>query len=181
MKKLLFLLVIVHFSLLLHAQPANCVFKPPDVTINFGIGGVPDLSTSPSYNYRRVGSSCPTDGHYTYTPYTTDCFRGDWHTLETDHTGDGNMMLVNASPFSGTFLTTTVEGLKGGTVYEFAVWMMNVCKPSDKCPFPLLPNISVVLQTPDGKVVAQFSTGELARRDAPQWTRYTALFYFATF
>jgi len=107
-----------------------------------------------------VASSCPTDGHYTYTSFTSDCFRGDWFTLQEDHTpGDvaGNMMLVNASPSSGTFLTTTIKGLKSGTTYEFAVWMMNVCKITDKCPFPLLPNITIRLQTPAGKILAQIA------------------------
>jgi hypothetical protein len=89
---------------------------------------------------------------------------------------DGNMMLVNASRSSGTFLTTAINGLKRSTRYEFSVWMMNVCKPSDKCPFPLLPNIVIRLHTPDGKTVAQFSTGELIRREAPHWTQYRALF-----
>ncbi len=85
-------------------------------------------------------------------------------------------MIVNASPISGTFLTTTITGLKGGTTYEFSVWMLNVCKPTDKCPFPLLPNIISVLQRPDGKIVTQFESGELVRHMEPQWTRYQALF-----
>jgi hypothetical protein len=148
----------------LKAQLANCIFKEPAVTIHFGTGNAREVNTELPFNYDRVTSSCPTDGHYTYTSYTSDCFRGDWLTLTEDHTPgdiDGNMMLVNASHNSGTFLTTNVNGLKSGTSYEFSVWMMNVCKPSDKCPFPLLPNILIRLQTPDGKTVAQFSTGEL--------------------
>jgi hypothetical protein len=131
------------------------------------------------FNYSRVMSSCPTDGHYTYTSYTSDCFRGDWLTLPEDHTpGDvaGNVMLVNASYNGGTFLKTTINGLKSGTIYEFAVWMMNVCKPSDKCPFPLLPRITIRLQTPAGKIVAQFGTGELIRRQSPRWSLYRAVF-----
>jgi hypothetical protein len=86
------------------------------------------------------------------------------------------MMLVNAAHSSGTFLTTTINGLKSSTTYEFGAWLMNVCRISDKCPFPLLPNITIRLQTPAGKIVATFSTGELLRRDAPYWTQYRALF-----
>ena len=161
------------------AQSANCTFKKPFITIHFGTGKVNDLNTAMPSNYRRVESSCPSDGHYTYTSHTEDCFRGDWFTLSEDHTpGDnaGNMMLVNASPSSGTFLTTTINGLKSGTTYEFAVWLMNVCKISDKCPFPLLPRITVWLQTPAGKIVARFTTGELVRHQAPQWAQYQAFF-----
>lgn len=178
MKKLLFLLLMLSFFQL-KAQPVNCTFKQPQITINFGSGHVPDLNTEDPSSYRRVSSSCPTDGHYTYTSYTSDCFRSDWLTLPEDHTPgdvDGNMMLVNASPYAGAFLKTTILGLKGGTIYEFSVWLMNLCKPSDKCPFPLLPNITILLQSADGKVAMQCATGELVRRDAPQWTRYQVIF-----
>jgi len=54
--------------------------------------------------------------------------------------------------------------------------MMNVCKISDKCPFPLLPNIVIRLQTHSGKTVAQFSTGEVFRHEGPHWTQYRARF-----
>ena len=179
MKKLLFLLLIFHLTFLSKAQPVNCTFKQPIFTIHFGAGNVRDLNLIEPYSYRRVSSSCPTDGHYAYTSSTSDCFGGDWVTLPEDHTpGDegGNMMLVNASRNSSMFLTTTVNGLKAGITYEFAVWMMNVCRPTEKCPFPLLPDITTRLQTPDGKVVMQFNTGELARHETAQWTRYQVLF-----
>lgn len=161
------------------AQALNCNFKPPVITIHFGTGeNIRDINTATAA-YARVGNYCPTDGHYAYTDYTSDCFRGDWLTLEEDHTpGDasGNMLLVNASYSSGVFFGTNLNGLKGSTTYEFALWMMNVCRISDKCPFPLLPNIVIRLKTPAGKVVAQFSTGEVPRLYKPHWTRYRAVF-----
>jgi len=178
LKKLLFLLSIFPFTFQSKAQPANCTFKQPLITIHFGTGNVRDVNTSEPSNYRRVAKSCPNDGYYSYTSYTSQCFGGDWLTLPEDHTpgdAEGNMLLVNASSISGPFLTTTINGLKSGTTYEFAVWLMNVCKISDKCPFPLLPNITIKLQSTE-KIVAQFSTGELIRRDAPHWTQYRALF-----
>ena len=168
----------------LKAQPANCIFNKPLISIQFGTGNVRELNTELPTNYGRVRNFCPTDGHYAYTSFTSDCFRGDWHTLTEDHTpGDagGNMMLVNASPVSGRFLTTTINGLKSSSTYEFSVWMMNVCKISDKCPFPLLPNITIRLQTPAGKIVAQFGTGDLVRRKVPHWTPYRALFTMPAF
>jgi hypothetical protein len=176
LKTLLFLLIFPGF--LANAQTLDCTFKAPVVNINFGTGSVEDLNPGGTAAYQRVSTSCPSDGHYTYTSYTSDCFRGDWITME-DHTpGDasGNMMLVNASYNNGYFLTTMVEGLRGGTLYEFGVWMTNVCKLSDKCPFPLLPDITIRLQTTTGKVVAQLETGELIRRLSPQWTQYTMTF-----
>ncbi|HKO79510.1 MAG TPA: hypothetical protein VJU78_03905 [Chitinophagaceae bacterium] len=174
-------LLVLMFYIVFQAkgQLPTWTFKKPVITIHFGTGNIRDVNTIMPYNYERVGGSCPTDGHYTYTPYTSDCFRGDWFTLTEDHTsGDanGNMMLVNSSYSKGPFFRTDLNGLKGGTTYEFSVWMMNVCKITDKCPYPLLPNIAMRLQTPSGKSIAQFATGEVARRHAPGWTQYRAPF-----
>ena len=166
-------------SLWLNAQGDNCLFKQPLLTIHFGRGNVDDLNTALPLNYRRVTHSCPSDGQYAYASFTSKCFHGYWLTLTEDHTpgdADGNMMLVNASWESGPFLTTIIKGLKTATIYELGAWLMNVCKPSRKCPFPLLPNITIRLQTPEGRSIAQFNTGELVRRDAPQWMQYRGLF-----
>lgn len=179
MKRLLFLMSVLAFSFESKTQSANCTFKQPQVHIDFGTGTPREVNTADAYNYTRVATSCPTDGHYTYTSYTSDCFRGDWFTLSEDHTAgdaDGNMMLVNASHSSGAFLTTAINGLKRGTTYEFAVWLMNLCRISEKCPFPLLPKISIRLITPAGKIAAQFYTGEVVRYEAPHWSRYSAVF-----
>jgi hypothetical protein len=179
LKRPLQILLILLSSFVANAQNEDCIFNKAVVTIHFGTGNVREVNSQVSYNYDRVAHSCPTDGHYTYTSYTSDCFRGDWHTLTEDHTaGDanGNMMLVNGSPRPGTFLTTNLPTLKPNTIYEFGVWMMNVCKPSDKCPFPLLPNIIMRLVTPSGKVVSQLATGDLTRLNAPQWTQYKIVF-----
>jgi hypothetical protein len=174
-----FFLLILSFYFQAKAQSLNCTFKKPVITIHFGTGNVRDVNTTIPVNYERVRSYCPTDGHYTYTPYTSDCFSGDWFTLTEDHTaGDasGNMLLVNSSYNAGTFLKTTISGLKGGTTYEFAAWLMNVCKITDKCPFPLLPNITITLQTGEGKTVAKFGIGEVERKHAAQWTQHKGLF-----
>ena len=179
MKKLFLIVLVLCFACRAKAQLINCTFDKPIITIHFGTGNVHDLNTSSLVNYERVGSYCPTDGHYTYTSYTSDCFRGDWWRLTEDHTPgdvDGNMMLVNSSYNTGPFFSTTLEGLKGGATYEFSVWIMNVCKPSDKCPYPLLPNLSFRLQTLSGNFTAQFGTGEVARRESPQWTQFRAPF-----
>jgi hypothetical protein len=156
------------------------VFKPPQITIHFGKGDVNDINTVGGFsNYKRVQDYCPNDGHYTYTNYTSDCFGGLWHTVTEDHTpGDisGNMLLVNSSHNTGSFFKVKLNGLKNGSVYQFALWLMNVYKIGDGCPFPVLPNITIRLQTETGKTVAQFGTGEIKRSEAPRWTQYLALF-----
>jgi hypothetical protein len=178
-KCLLLLSFVFSFALQLGAQSSDCTFKQPLITIHFAAGNVGDITTDLLSNYYRVSSSCPTDGHYAYTSYTSDCFRGDWHTLTEDHTPgdvDGNMLLVNAAPNSGTFLRTNIDGLKGGTIYEFGVWLMNLCRPTRKCPYPLLPQLSIRLETEEGEKIAQFGTGELPRIESPYWTQYRAIF-----
>ncbi|HET6993888.1 MAG TPA: hypothetical protein VFI06_02845 [Chitinophagaceae bacterium] len=166
-------------SIQLQAQTGpSCILKDPIVTINFGTGKPAEPNTSSAFLYRRVEGSCPTDGHYSYTSYTSECFRGDWITSE-DHTpGDvsGNMLLVNAAYNAGEFFRTMIMGLNPGKKYEFAVWMQNVCKPSDKCPYPLLPNITVRLETVAGKTVSESSSGYLERYDQPQWKKYSMMF-----
>ena len=166
------------------AQSADCIFKEAVISIHFGTGDISEMNTELPTNYGRVRSSCPNDGQYTYTSFTSDCFGGQWHTFSEDHTpGDveGNMMLVNASPVSGMFLSTTINGLKSSSIYEFSVYMMNVCRITDKCPFLLLPNITIRLQTTTGKIVGQFNTGDLGRPNVPRWTQYRGLFTMPAF
>lgn len=165
--------------LCLNAQQSGCVFKQPQVTIHFGRGDVRDVNTSTLYNYDRVRTYCPTDGYFSYASFTSGCFNDDWHTITEDHTPgdqDGNMLLINASPEAGMFLSTTIFSLKPGTTYEFGVWLMNVCRISEKCPFPLLPNLTIRLQTEEGQVIAQFHTGDIPRVFNPAWTQHTAMF-----
>jgi hypothetical protein len=178
-RQLHFILLILTAAFQAEAQQANCTLKSPVVTIHFGEGTVSLQNSMVPPRYTRVSHYCPSDGYYTYTPNTSRCFRDDWFTVTEDHTeGDanGNMLLINSSPGSGMFFTTVVSPLKPGTTYEFGVWLMNVCKITEKCPFPLLPDITISLQTTAGKNVAQLEAGEVLRHHSPQWTQYRFMF-----
>lgn len=161
------------------AQPGGCILKSPIVHIDFGRGSeVRDFNTASLSNYNRIYGSCPTDGHYTFTPATYDCFRGDWFTLTQDHTpGDteGNMLLVNASPSGGVFFRRPVGGLQGGRTYELALWMINVCRLYICCS-SLSPNVAFVLSTPGGKKLAAYRIGDLPQRTEPQWRKFAGYF-----
>lgn len=175
MKKFGFILNFLFLAFVSKAQPGNCIFKPPQFTIHFGSGNVRDLNTANLYNYRRVPGFCPTDGHYSFAPYTSGCFRGDWHTLLSDHTAgdkDGNMLLVNAAPDGGVFLSVPVNGLKSNTTYELGLWVINLCRPTKKCPFLLLPSLVIRLETPEGKIVATVITKDLPRVQEPNWSQH---------
>jgi hypothetical protein len=102
--KIVVILIMLSFSFVSNAQPADCTFKPPQYTIHFGRGNVRDPNSGDLSGYRRISGSCPPDGFYAFASYTSRCFHDDWHTLLEDHTaGDvnGNMLLVNAAPFGG--------------------------------------------------------------------------------
>jgi hypothetical protein len=157
LKKYGFIFIILLISCALKAQPGNCIFKPSRFTIHFGSGSIRDPNNALLPNYQRVSGSCPTDGHYSFDSYTSGCFRDDWHTLSVDHTADdtdGNMLLVNAAPNGGEFLSMPITGLKNNTMYELGLWVINLCKPTKKCPSLLLPSLHIRLETPDGRIVA---------------------------
>jgi hypothetical protein len=180
LRKFGFIFIVLLFALRSQAQPGNCILKPPQITIHFGRGNVGDVTDDLSY-YRRVPSSCPTDGHYSIASSTSGCFSDDWHTLSEDHTPgdvDGNMLLVNAGVEGATFLRTTISGLKSNTVYELGFWVMNLCRPTKKCPTLILPNLNIRLETSEGNIVANIGTGDLPRVEEPWWTQHRA--YFTT-
>ena len=177
MKKFEFIFTILSFAFSSNAQTTDCIFKPSQFTIHFGTGNVSDVNSAALSDYRRVTSSCPSDGFYSFASYTSACFHDDWHTISEDHTaGDvgGNMLLVNA--VQGVFLRTPVPRLKSNTIYELGLWLMNLCKPTKKCPFPLLPRLNIRLETPEGTIVASIATGELPRSQDPRWIQHRALF-----
>jgi len=181
LKKFGFIFLILAVAFVSKAQPANCIFKSSQFTIHFGSGDVHDPNGGDLTNYQRVAGSCPTDGHYSFASYTSACFRDDWHTLAEDHTAgdvDGNMLLVNAARYPGEFLRTPVSGLKSNTIYELGLWLMNLCKPTKKCPSVLLPNLNIRLETPEGKIIANVATGDLRRVQDPWWTQHRT--YFTT-
>jgi len=181
LKKFGFIFIFLSFAFLSKAQPANCIFKPPQFTIHFGTGNVDDPNYGDLSNYRRVLHSCPGDGYYSFASYTSACFDDDWHTLSEDHTPgdkDGNMLLVNAAPREGIFFRIPITGLKSNTLYELGLWLMNLCKPTEKCPFPLLPMLNIRLETSEGKIIANIVTGSLPRIREPRWAQHLA--YFTT-
>src|SRR6478609_3304318 len=75
------------------------------------------------------------------------------------------------------FLKIILQGImKGNTTYELGLWLMNLCKPTKKCPTLLLPNLNIRLETPDGKIVAIIVTKDLQRVPDPQWYQHRAYF-----
>lgn len=167
----------VLFLLSLHfngyAQLCTGSLGDPVVHIDFGSPANPSTGFSaPGYAYSA--SSCPNDGFYTITNFSTGCFGNAWHTVAADHTGGGNYMLVNASYQPGDFFVTTVSNLCPNTTYEFSAWIMNVLLS----PSGIKPDITFRIETPAGTILNQYSTGGISVTPSPRWEQYG--FYFTT-
>lgn len=162
------------------AQLCQGSLGDPVVKITFGSGpntGPPLNSSVTNYNY--LPSDCPNDGYYTIANSTSNCFNNSWQTISEDHTpGDvnGYMMLVNASFAAGDFYVQQVDGLCGGTTYEFAAWLINVIRPS-ACNFNTIkPNITFSIETLSGLVLQKSSTGDIDAADPAAWKQYGLFF-----
>jgi hypothetical protein len=161
------------------AQPAvGCSYKDPLVRIDFGSNSAAgDINLSLIKRYNRTESNCPDDGDYSFASYTADCFSGHWHSLSSDHTpgdNDGRMMIVNASERPGIFFMVNIAGLKPGATYEFANWIVNVCRSGFECTtIPPLIKVSILS---GGRHVKSFVTGEIYPSADPQWKKYSAEF-----
>ncbi len=179
MKKFGFIFIILSLAFVVKAQSLNYILLPPQVIIHFGSGDVSDVTTGYLPDYERVYRSCPSDGYYSYSSYTSHCFNDDWHTISADHTAgdtDGNMLLVNAGSEGSVFLNSTITGLKSNTEYEFAFWIINLCRPTKKCPYLLLPALNIRLETTEGKIITNITLSDIPRVQEPVWAQSRTLF-----
>jgi gliding motility-associated-like protein len=157
-----------------------CVNPSSQLVINqtFGTARQP-ASLAGLTPYQYVPPTCPADGQYTVTE-TIDggCFNYTWYAVAADHTPDdtdGNMMIVNAANTAGVFYEQPVSGLCPGTTYEFSLWVVNLLK-TGICPTPLIPDLSVRVETKNGQVLASAPIGTVSLTDKPTWRYYSALF-----
>lgn len=155
-----------------YGQLCNGSLGDPVINITFGSGsGTGGYAPPSAYTY--TASSCPDDGYYTITNRTSGCFGNSWHTVNNDHTGNGNFFLVNASFTPGDFFVSTVTDLCPNTTYEFAAWVMNVMNRSG-----IRPNLTFRIESTSGIILQSFSTGDIPETGGPQWVQYG--FYFTT-
>lgn len=155
------------------AQLCNGSLGDPVVNITFGnTGGINIPNPPPGYIF--TSSACPDDGYYTIAKSTSGCFGNTWHTVSSDHTGNGAFMLVNASFDPGDFFLASVTDLCPNTTYEFAAWILNVMKPTSS----ILPDITFKIETPTGTVLSSFNTGQIQVTGSPVWEQYG--FFFTT-
>ncbi len=151
----------------------------PIVNITFGQGTVagtgPPLAAGIT-NLTYQPADCPEDGYYTIISETLNCFGDTWWNVLQDHTGNPNgyFMLINASFQPNDFYIQTVNGLCGGTSYQFAAWVLNLVSE----PGEILPNITFNIEKTDGTVLQTYSTGDIPETVGALWKQYA--FYFTT-
>ena len=164
-----------------NAQLCQGSLGDPIINITFGKGPNPGGSLSAATtSYQFVSSDCPNDGFYTVRNNTINCFGNSWHSINSDHTGDGSgyFMLVNASFQPGAFYLDTVKGLCGNTTYEFAAWIMNVLLPSSCNAAGIQPDLTFRIEQTDGTVLQSFTTNNIPSSATPAWKQYG--FFFTT-
>lgn len=158
----------------------------PVVNITYGSGGnpAPPLATaapgaSTTYNYIAVTGNpalpTPSDGYYTITNNVP--VNPSWFSGAPDHTpndNNGYMAFFNASPTTGEFYKQTITGLCSGTKYEFAAWVANVLDPARTV--GQKPDITFVIEKPDGTVISSFTTGGINQNATMTWKQYGFFF-----
>jgi hypothetical protein len=166
-------------SILHQTSAQQLTYKAPILQIDFGSRNNPSPFIMGNLKaYQQQKGTCPDDGNYAFASYTSNCFNGDWITMNEDHTPgdyDGKMLLVNASPSPGIFFQCTVPSIKPNTRYEFSCWIVNVCRTSSPCN-PTPPYINFMLQNSNGHTFKTLKTGRIPPTNAATWRRYSGQF-----
>lgn len=147
----------------------------PVVHITFGSGtsthAGPLAADSGSTSYTYSSNDFPSDGYYTIENTTAGAGNVWWSI--TDHTGNtgGYMMIVNAS-YAKTdyFYKREVDGLCGGTTYQFSAWAGNLLRSRDISP----PDITFsILNATTGATIQSYDTGTIALQTSGfKWIQY---------
>ncbi len=181
MMRFIFVLLVSIFSFPAMAQLCQGSLGDPLVNITFGAGGNPGAPlAAAATGYQYVTNDCPNDGFYTVRNSSTNCFTSTWHSLASDHTGNGNgyFMLVNASIQPSAFYVDTVRGLCGNSTYEFAAWIMNVILPSSCNGNGNQPNLTFTIERTNGVVLQTYNSANIPALSTPVWKQFG--FFFTT-
>lgn len=167
------ILCIVISQFILKAQLCTGSLGDPVVNITFGDGLGTNTGYTPTNAYGYVPGGCPNDGFYSITNSSIGCFGETWHTVRSDHTGNGAFLVVNASYTPGDFIVTKVSDLCPNITYEFAAWMLNIMDRGG-----IAPNITFTIETESGEILKLYNTGDIPQTSRPTWKQYG--FFFTT-
>ncbi len=149
----------------------------PIVNIDFGPQNftLPLPAGATSYNY---AGGCPSAGEYSVSSLLFGCDNNNWFLLAGDHTHNtnGRYMVINAESFTGNVYVTTASGLCANTTYQFAAWVMNVVKNGACGGNTVLPNLTFIVETVSGTVLATYNTGNIPQTNEKTWNQYGLFF-----
>jgi gliding motility-associated-like protein len=179
--KVFLLSVVVMLALQTYAQTCTGSLGDPVIFEDFGSGANPGPPLGSAVtNYTYQAGDCPPDGSYTIANRTSACFGASWYTVTQDNTKkpNGYMMIINASNAPGLFYTQRAEAGKlcANTTYEFAAFIMNVILPSACGGNTVQPNITFSIETPDGKVLQTYNTGNIPPENNAPFKKYGTFF-----
>lgn len=109
------------------------------------------------------------DGYYGIRKVVSG-HNGTWF-HPTDHSGNGYMMVVNASYTPGLFYQARIDNLCQGSSFYFSAWVANLMMKSASG--PLDPNLKFVIRkASDSSVITSIETGTLKRYSSLSWEQY---------
>lgn len=124
---------------------------------------------------------CPDKGQYVISSFLFGCGSNNdhsWIQMIGDHTRDlnGNYMLVNAESTAGTVYTDTARNLCDNTNYVFSAWISNAMQDFTCGGNPVLANLTFIVTTLDGTVLATSNTGDIPVANDRIWQQYGLAF-----
>ena len=174
-------------------NPGNCTLctgslGDPILNATFGSGTgnapplgttIPGASTNLLYQPTSGEPPAPTplDGYYTISNEVPYNYSGNyWYTGGKDHTGDPNgyMLYENPGTTTGEFFRMTLTTLCGGGTYQYAAWIANSDIPGNYTLIP--PDLTFIVQTPDGTVLATYNTGPINPVSSWIWVHHGFFF-----
>ncbi len=159
------------------AQTCSSGLGDPIVNITFGAGTGFGPALAPGItNLQYQSSACVLDNAYEIVNTSSNCYAGDWLSVNVDHTGDPNgyYMLIGAADQPDYFFLQTVNDLCPSTNYQFAAWILNMASHSGE----ILPNVTFNIEKTDGTVLQSLQTGDIPVTNPAVWNQYA--FYFTT-
>lgn len=127
-------------------------------------------------DYLFNASTDVNDGYYSIRKTTANPTTGGrqfnvWH-IGPDHSGTGNMMIVNAAYTAGKFYETKVDNLCAGSKLYFSAWVANLI-PAGSASTPLDPILKFEISSAtSGTVLMSSVTADIPRFASFTWTQY---------
>ena len=171
-----FLSIVVFFCNKVSAQ--LCSGSLGDAIINISFD-----NTSPLiYTGYSLTGACPEPGQYSLQNFLFGCAHNTWYVINGDHTRsvtgnlNSNIMMVNGQDNPNFVMRDTVNNLCGNITYQFAAYIANLMKPNACGGNPVLPNLSFIVETDKGKLLANYTTGDLNILDQILYKQYGVCF-----